>query len=80
MLVKITSKRQVTFPAQVLDALGVGPGDEIELQETEDGFLLKPRKIDLSRLGALRDKISPSHKPFDIESFRTQLYDYALRD
>ena len=24
MLVKITSKRQVTFPARVLDALGVG--------------------------------------------------------
>ena len=27
MFVKITSKRQVTFPKHVLDALGVGPGD-----------------------------------------------------
>ena len=27
MVVKITSKRQVTFPKRVLDALGVGPGD-----------------------------------------------------
>lgn len=27
MLIKITSKHQVTFPASVLDALGVGPGD-----------------------------------------------------
>ena len=27
MIVKITSKRQVTFPKQVLDAMGVGPGD-----------------------------------------------------
>ena len=26
MLIKITSKRQVTFPASVLDVLGVGPG------------------------------------------------------
>ena len=33
MLVKITSKRQVTFPARVLDALGVGPGDHLELEE-----------------------------------------------
>ena len=34
MIVKITSKRQVTFPARVLDALGVGPGDQLELQES----------------------------------------------
>jgi len=33
MFVKITAKRQVTFPARVLDALGVKPGDRIELEE-----------------------------------------------
>ena len=33
MLVKVTSKRQVTFPAKVLDELGVKPGDQIELLE-----------------------------------------------
>ena len=38
MIVKITSKRQVTFPARVLDALGVGPGDQLELQESPDGL------------------------------------------
>lgn len=27
MIVKITSKRQVTFPARVLEALGVRPGE-----------------------------------------------------
>ena len=31
MLVTITSKRQVTFPARVLDALGVKPGDRIKV-------------------------------------------------
>ena len=51
MVVKITSKRQVTFPARVLDALGVGPGDQLELEEGPDGFILRPRRIDLSRLG-----------------------------
>ena len=60
MFVKITSKRQVTFPARVLEALGVGPGDRIELREGPDGFVLRPRRIDESRLGTLRDKISPS--------------------
>ena len=53
MLVKITSKRQVTFPKRVLDELGVGPGDQLELLEGPDGFTLRPRRIDLSKLGYL---------------------------
>ena len=80
MLVKITSKRQVTFPARVLEALGVGPGDQLELQESPDGFLLRPRRIDVSLLGGLRDKIPPGHSPFDIDKFREEGYDPALRD
>ena len=80
MIVKITSKRQVTFPARVLDALGVGPGDQLELEEGACGFVLRPRRIDYSRLGTLRDKIPPGHPPFDIEAFREQGYDPSLRD
>ena len=80
MIVKITSKRQVTFPARVLDELGVGPGDRLELKETDEGFLLKPRRIDLSRLAPLKDKITPDSEPFDIEAFRMKPYDHALRD
>ena len=80
MLVKITSKRQVTFPARVLDALGVGPGDQLELQDSPAGFLLRPRRIDVSLLGGLRDKIPPGHPPFDIGKFREEGYDQALRD
>ena len=57
MVVKVTSKRQLTSPTEVLDALGVGAGDQIELIECSDGFLLKPRRIDLNRLGTLRSKI-----------------------
>ena len=72
MLVKITSKRQVTFPARVLDALGVGPGDQLELEEGPDGFILRPRRIDYSKLGTLRDKIPPGHPRFDIRKFRDQ--------
>ena len=80
MIVKITSKRQVTFPARVLDALGVGPGDQLELTEGPDGFILRPRRIDYSLLGTLRDKIPPGHPPFDIQNFRKGTYDPALRD
>ena len=58
MFLKITSKRPVTLPARVLEVLGVGPGDRIELREGPDGFVLRPRRIDESRLGTLRDKDS----------------------
>lgn len=80
MIVKITSKRQVTIPARVLETLGVGPGDQLELNEGPDGFTIRPRRIDYSRLGTLRSKIPPAHPPFDIESFRKQAYDPVFRD
>ena len=80
MLVKITSKRQVTFPAHVLDSMGVGPGDRLEISEGPDGYLLRPRRIDYTRLGALREKIPDGHPPFDIQAFRERPYDPALRD
>ena len=81
MLVKVTAKRQVTFPKHVLDALGVGPGDQLELTESPDGFILRPRRIDLSLLGGLRDKIDPNAEPFDIRKFRDEGYDpTAYRD
>ncbi len=79
MIVKVTSKRQVTFPARVLDALGVGPGDQLEISEGPDGYILRPRRIDLSKLGYLRDKIPSGHPPFDIDKFREEGYDPALR-
>ena len=80
MIVKITSKRQVTFPARVLDALGVGPGDQLELREGPDGYTLRARRIDHSRLGTLRDKIPSGHPPFDLAAFRSKTHDPALRD
>ena len=80
MIVKITSKRQVTFPARVLDALGVGPGDQLELNEGPEGYVLRPRRIDPTRLGALRDRIRPGHPPFDLDAFRNEPHDPALRD
>lgn len=80
MIVKITSKRQVTFPAHVLEAMGVGPGDHLEIQETPEGYLLKPRRIDHSKLAPLRHLIADDHPPFDIREFRDGTYDSSLRD
>ena len=81
MMIKIDSEGQVTLPTCVLDTLGVGPGDRIEITEGPDGFVLRsPRKIDYSSLGTLKDKIRGDHEPLDIHVFREQPYDPSLRD
>ena len=79
MLVKVTSKRQVTFPARVLDAMGVRPGDRLSLEEGPDGFLLRPQRVDLTRLKPLKDLVR-GKPPLDIRTLREQPYDPKLRD
>lgn len=78
MIVRITPRRQVTLPAEVLEAMGVGPGDRLRLEEGPDGLILKPIRIDRSRLGTL--KVPPDSPPFDIRKFREEGYDLKLRD
>ncbi len=80
MFITITSKRQVTFPAHVLHTLGAKPGDQLELQPSPDGFLIKPRRVDASRLAPLRGKLKDNAPAFDIQVFREQPYDRSLRD
>lgn len=81
MLVTITAKRQVTFPAHVLNTMGVGAGDKLELRPSVEGFILRPRKIDPVRLAPLRDKLRHCGRaPFDIGTFREEAHDPRLRD
>lgn len=80
MLIKVTAKRQVTFPAKVLEALGVKPGDHLELEEGPGGFILRPRRIDPARLAPLRNKLRRGQGNFDLKSFRAEPHDPALRD
>ena len=80
MFVKITTKRQVTFPARVLEALGVKPGDRIELEEGPDGFVLRARHIDRTRLAPLRRKLRSGKGTFDLDGFRNKPHDRTLRD
>jgi AbrB family looped-hinge helix DNA binding protein len=80
VLAKITSKRQVTFPAAVLAALGVGPGDHLEILDSPDGFLLRPRRVDHSRLAPLAGMLKKGVGSFDLNTFRNQAHDPSLRD
>ncbi len=80
MFDKITPRRQVTFPARVLEALGVKPGDRLELEEGPGGFVLRARQVDRARLAPLRDKLRRGKGTFDLEVFRNTPHDRALRD
>jgi AbrB family looped-hinge helix DNA binding protein len=80
MLVRITAKRQVTLPSYVLDALGVKPGDRLELAETPDGFVLRTRVIHVSRLAPLRGKLRRGRGTFDMAVLRRKPHGPALRD
>jgi AbrB family looped-hinge helix DNA binding protein len=80
MLVKVTAKRQVTFPAKVLESLGVQPGDRLELLESPEGFILRARRIDPTHLAPLRTKLKKGQGTFDLGFFRNQPHDPAFRD
>jgi len=58
--IKLTSKRQATFPAELCKELGVKPGDKLVLgRHIIDGkaawVLHPPSSVDLSWQGALRE-------------------------
>lgn len=80
MIVRISSKRQIILPERVLDALGVGPGDRIEIVEDPDGFALRARRIDYTRLGTLHDKVRRGQGTFGLQECREQSSDPSLRD
>lgn len=80
MLLRIEAGGRITLPAEVLESLGARPGDRLELLEGPHGFVIRPHKIDLSRLAPLREQIDPDIAPFDIHAFRSQRHDPSLRD
>lgn len=56
----ITSKGQVTIPAEVRQRLGVDSGDRIEFVEFEGGYAIKPAIDDVRSLkGLLRKPARP---------------------
>ncbi len=72
-VLKLTSKRQATFPVRLCQELGVSPGDNLILERKkihgEIHWLLKPRKKKESKwFGSL--KKYAAGKSHDMESIR----------
>ncbi len=38
---RVTEKGQVTIPKQLRDAAGIGPGSDVEFEQTDDGVLIR---------------------------------------
>lgn len=79
--IKITAKRQVTFPAAALKALRVKTGDYLDLIQDKDDGRLAPMGVDFSKLGTRKPEISPQLPAFDLAPWRSTAKDPArLRD
>ncbi|MFZ5805667.1 MAG: AbrB/MazE/SpoVT family DNA-binding domain-containing protein [Verrucomicrobiota bacterium] len=79
MVVKLTHKRQVTFPKEVCRRLGLKPGSRVELVLRNHGreWLLKPLRLRKEKLAPLRGKLKKGRGTFDMEAFRAQKKNYA---
>lgn len=47
-MTRVTEKGQVTIPKEIRDRLGIQPGDEIDFEETEEGYVIR-KEVDESR-------------------------------
>lgn len=74
--VKITAKRQATFPLETCEALRIGPGDIVDVEprmiDGERVWVLLPRPVpDRSWVGALKGRVqSEDHS---MESIRRSI-------
>lgn len=66
----VTSKGQVTIPADVRQRLGLGSGDRIEFVEIDGGFAIKPALDDVRSLKGLLRKPS---KPVTIDDMNAAI-------
>lgn len=81
MIAKVTSKRQVTFPKQVMERLRLKEGDALQISETPDGILIKPHRFNRAKLAPLRDKIPSDWPAPDLDEIRHACArDPSLRD
>ena len=44
-IVKLQKNKNVTLPTWLIQRFHIGPGDFLQIQETREGVLIKPRKL-----------------------------------
>lgn len=76
----MTSKGQVTIPAEVRQRLGLGTGDRIEFVELEaGGFAIKPAIDDVRSLKGLLAKPDKPDKPVSVADMNVAIRQRAAK-
>ncbi len=75
--VRLTSKRQVTFPAETCEDLGIEPGDMIDLIPTvengEQSWLLQKRKAPTRPWVGMLNKYAKNASDHSLEGIRESI-------
>lgn len=79
MIVTVTSKRQVTFPKQMMEKFHLRAGDTLSLSETEEGILIRPNRFEPEAFAPLRGKIDASLPKPNYDEIRHATLDENLR-
>lgn len=73
--IKITSKRQVTFPVALCKDMGLEPGDRLDLEsrfvEGEQVWVIRPQADKFSWIGALKGY--GKNRPHDMKKIRRSI-------
>jgi len=80
MLLKITSKRQVTFPRHVMERLRLKEGDTLSISETAEGILIKPHRFNIEKLAPLKKLVAQNLPAPNLDKIRHATLDSNLRD
>lgn len=81
MIIKMTSKRQVTFPSKVVEKLHLRAGDSLQVTETQDGILIRPHRFNPEKLAPMRHLIRADLPAPDFDDIRHACArDASLRD
>lgn len=72
----VTSKGQITIPADVRHRLGLEAGDRVEFVEVEDGFAIKAANDDVRSLKGMLRKPT---RPVSIEEMNAAIRDRGGR-
>ena len=75
----MTSKGQMTLPKDVRDALGLKPGDKVDIVKQGGYYVLRPRNVPVESLAGILG-IPPSNRGLSVEELDEKLGEALAED